>query len=228
MFTGMQLSRFTKVLLTAVVGIIGAAAPVAARAGDHYLLERQRTRVDRPAPPAAMTPPAPQQQLAVNAPRGAVVVNGVPLSEAQVRALENLNHQPAIPGRYWYDGISGAYGMEGGPALGQTYAGLKMGGPLRADASNGNTGVFVNGRQINLQEVVAWSRTIPVRPGRYWVNHDGVGGLEGQGPSFDLAALARQAGTWSISGSGAFGAKTDAGMVVTVPGNSGHPIVWSR
>jgi len=93
------------------------------------------------------------------------------------------------PARYWYDRVSGAWGLEGGPAQGQVQAGMQVGGPLRADASKGNTGVFVNGRQLHALDVAALRRCTRVIPGRYWVLASGVGGYEGAPPTFNLAVL---------------------------------------
>ena|SRR3974390_2305946 len=45
-----------------------------------------------------------------------IVVNAVPLTAETVRKLKQLYPVPIKPGRYWYDGFSGAWGFEGGPA----------------------------------------------------------------------------------------------------------------
>src|SRR6266540_1234336 len=55
---------------------------------------------------------------------------------------------------YWYDAMSGAWGYQGGPTAGFTLPGIRLGGMLRADASNGNTGVFINGRELHFQDVI--------------------------------------------------------------------------
>jgi hypothetical protein len=118
-----------------------------------------------------------------------VIVNGVTLSPDVVRALESRYRAAVAPGRYWYDSFSGAWGVEGGPLAGQIHPGLRLGGALRADASRGNTGVFVNGRQLHALDVAALSRCAAVIPGRYWVAANGVGGYENGPAFFDLAAL---------------------------------------
>ena len=119
----------------------------------------------------------------------AVVVNGRLLASDTVKALEQT-YQTRIPsGRYWYDRVSGAWGVEGGPAQGQIRPGLVLGGSLRADASRGNTGVFVNGRELHQLDVVALQRCVNVIPGRYWVDARGVGGYEGGAALFNLAQL---------------------------------------
>lgn len=128
-----------------------------------------------------------------------IVVNGAELSVDTVRALQQVYPVPIAPGRYWYDRISGAYGVEGEPVGGQMIAGLALGGALRADASRGTSGVFINGRQVTFGEKAYLEQLCltPVLPGRYWVLFNGVGGVEGAPASFYLGqcpGLARQGG----------------------------------
>lgn len=121
-----------------------------------------------------------------------VVVNGRPVSRQEIKRLQQSlgikGNVTIPPGRYWYDPVSGIWGIEGGPTEGQIYPGLKLGGPLRSNASNGNTGVFINGRQIHYLEY-AWLKKIfgVVYQGRYWMNARGVGGYEGGPALFDLS-----------------------------------------
>jgi hypothetical protein len=125
-----------------------------------------------------------------------VIVNGVALAPNAVQALERAYRVPIAPGRYWYDGVSGAWGIEGGPIAGQMMPGLKLGGALRADASRGTSGVFINGRQLTTVEVTGLAQACrtQVRRGRYWVNAQGVGGVENGPPTFNLAACAPRQG----------------------------------
>ena len=74
--------------------------------------------------------------------------------------------------------------------------GLRLGGPLAADASGGNSQVFINGRELMGGEVWALqqaSRTAAV-PGRYWVNAQGIGGVAGGPPIINLAACGQSSG----------------------------------
>jgi hypothetical protein len=49
-----------------------------------------------------------------------------------------------------------------------------------SDASNGTTGVFVNGRQLHLQEIIQLQQQLPmVLSGRYWMDAAGNFGYEG-------------------------------------------------
>jgi len=123
-----------------------------------------------------------------------IVVNGSPLSAETVRQLQRLYPVPIKPGRYWYDNVSGAWGWEGEPIAGQMLPGLKLGGPIRANASRGTSGIYINGRQITQAERTYLERTCQARtvPGRYWVNARGVGGFEGGPAWFDLSRCGQQ------------------------------------
>jgi len=100
-----------------------------------------------------------------------------------------------LPGpSHWYDPTSGAWGVAGGPALGFAPPGLEWGGKLRADASNGDTGVFVNGRELHRVDVALLMQITTVIPGRYWVNAIGDYGFEG-GPKLGNFVLLIQAAT---------------------------------
>ena len=82
---------------------------------------------------------------------GPIIVNGQELDARQGQGLMQL-YGPIPAGNYWYDPVSGLWGPAGGPSTGQILAHLPMGGPLRANASNSRTGVFVNGREIHYEE----------------------------------------------------------------------------
>jgi hypothetical protein len=132
--------------------------------------------------------------LAAHAADSRIIVNAVPLSAETVRQLQRVYPVSIKPGRYWYDNFSGAWGLEGDAIAGQMLPGLKLGGPLRADASRGTTGIFINGRQITLSERTYLERSCQTRtlPGRYWVSARGVGGFEGGPAWFDLSRCGRQ------------------------------------
>lgn len=121
-----------------------------------------------------------------------VLVNSVRLSDATVKGLEQKYRVVIQDGDYWYDRVSGAWGLRGGPTVGFTLAGLNLGGSLRSDASAGNTGVFINGRQLHQSDVVALMQLGPVYQGRYWVDANGYFGFEG-GPALGNLWLAAQA-----------------------------------
>jgi hypothetical protein len=119
-----------------------------------------------------------------------VTVNRVVLAPETVAALEARYRTRLLRGDFWYDTVSGLWGVWGGPPLGIIEAGLALGGPLPSDASGGRSGVFVNGRELHDLEVLAlWQRIGQVVPGRYWMDARGSGGVEGGPTLFDLSAL---------------------------------------
>jgi hypothetical protein len=76
--------------------------------------------------------PTSARAQAFGAPPGfEVVVNGAALSPDEIEALVAY-YGEAYPGRYWYDRVSGLYGYEGGPPVGQGAPGVLIGGPLQA------------------------------------------------------------------------------------------------
>jgi hypothetical protein len=126
-----------------------------------------------------------------------IVVNGQPLSMQEV-----LDYGVDVPpGRYWYDQVSGLWGAEGGPSVGQITPGLPLGGTLEVDASSGSTGVFINGREIHMLELLELQQLFGEVPlGRYWLGADGVGGLEGGPATFSLAPAPSQADSGGSGG----------------------------
>ena len=110
----------------------------------------------------------------------ALRVNGVVNEPERVSRFEQENGMQIPPGDYWYDKVSGAWGVTGGPTIGFTTPGMDLGGPLKANASNGNTGVFINGRQLHIQDVLGLqSLGVPVQQGHWWVDYLGNFGIEG-------------------------------------------------
>ncbi|KAH7124316.1 hypothetical protein EDB81DRAFT_861027 [Dactylonectria macrodidyma] len=110
-----------------------------------------------------------------------ITVNGVELGQADVLSLQGLLGA-VIPGNYWYDRRSGAYGSAGGPCTGFLVAGLALGNGQLDQHASGNTGtdVFINGREIHAVDALSLQAMgVPVRPGRWWVNGDGSFGMEG-------------------------------------------------
>ena len=119
-----------------------------------------------------------------------VVINRAELSKRQLDRLEGSIGVRVPPGRYWYDRGCGAWGHQGAGSAGFLPAGLKVGGKLRANASNGSTGVFINGRQLHRTDVIGLMQLgVPVMQGRFWLDGQGNGGFEGQPASFDLLAM---------------------------------------
>lgn len=135
-----------------------------------------------------------------------VVVNGRPVAEAQLAALQKSYGVRPRPGRYWYDARSGLYGVEGQPALGFMRPGHDL-GPLSAGASRGDRPLFVNGRQLCGRELAAWTQLLgfPPRPGRYWLDANGDTGREGEKrPLMNLFAVVARRGASPAGGGDRF------------------------
>ena len=128
-----------------------------------------------------------------------VFVNGQRVAQeqfAQEFGRYGVTLPAAVPdGQYWYDRVSGAWGVYGGPTLGQLPPALNLGGDLQADASGGDGTVYVNGRALHPNEIRYLQAVFGyVVPGRYWIDAQGIGGVEGGPPMFNLMAAA-QAGS---------------------------------
>jgi hypothetical protein len=106
-------------------------------------------------------------------------------------------------------GEAGAWGVEGGPTLGFILPNLDLPGPMPADISGGGTGIFINGREIHVQDQMALHQVFGVTiPGRYWLDAQGHLGIEGGMVIANLAAAMQAA-----AGRG-YGSATGAGGTV--------------
>lgn len=147
--------------------------------------------------PASSQPAVSQQPLRTLV----VVINGQQLSEATINSMQRQYGVQMVAGRYWYDPVSGLWGAEGGPAAGSVLPNLSLGGPLRANASNGDTGIFLNGRQLPrrdlnyLQNIAGY-----MQPGRYWLDANGNAGREGGPALVNLIQLASQQNGYNSGG----------------------------
>ncbi|KAG5563407.1 hypothetical protein RHGRI_005980 [Rhododendron griersonianum] len=99
-----------------------------------------------------------------------VFVNGQPISDRTVKKAENLAG-PIEPGNYWYDYQGGFWGVMGQPCLGiipPFIEELKY--PMPEDCAAGNTGVFVNGRELNQKDLdLLACRGLATTRDRYYV-----------------------------------------------------------
>ncbi len=158
-----------------------------------------------------------------------VIINGERVTqEAFAGELGRLGFSVTteVPdGDYWYDDVSGLWGVRGGPMLGQLPPDLNLGGKLPADASGSGSGVFMNGRELHSTEVAYLQQLFGYTiPGRYWMNAQGVGGVEGGPPIFDMVAVARslnRAGSYTRRGLfGSMGSDGSCSYFMTPGGSS--------
>lgn len=154
-----------------------------------------------------------------------VWVNDERLTDVQLEKLAVSIGARVQAGRYWYDEKTGAWGKHCGPGLGLVQPGLHIGGRLKADASCGQSGVFVNGRELHQQDVLLLqSLSGYIAPGRYWMDAQFNAGIEG-GPAllnYKVLAAGRNQGRdnfWSTPyGAGNSNADNSQGYV-NVPGH---------
>jgi hypothetical protein len=123
-------------------------------------------------------------------PPSETVINGRALTEQQKAEFQRIYGVRPFAGEFWYDSRSGLFGLWGRETLGMIYPGHDY-GPLAANASAGHTGVFINGREINLVEAMYLQSLLgAVYRGRWWLDGRGNFGVEGNPiPAGNLMAV---------------------------------------
>jgi len=132
-----------------------------------------------------------------------VIINGIVLTDEQISEIEETYSVKPLPGDYWYDTYSGLYGVVEYPAFGFMFAGHDY-GEMDSNASNGDVGVFVNGRELPQLEWAVWSQLLGyiIQPGRYWLDENGNAGYEENPIPTENLYLAAQRNYYSGSGGG--------------------------
>jgi hypothetical protein len=188
--------------------------------GTSYTLQRETASpnplviANQPVNPLAdSTSPTPQATPSSRT----VTINSKKISDQDLSAFEQTYRLRIKDGDYWYDKRTGAWGYTGGPCVGFIMANLDVGASLRENASNGDTGVVVNGRELHRLDVWRLKQVTPVWPGRYWMDAQGSFGYEG-GPMLGniwLAAARAAWGSTATSGGGGGGSVKREGILST-------------
>lgn len=99
-----------------------------------------------------------------------VTVNGHLIPDRLVKKAEKLAG-PVYPGQYWYDYRAGFWGVMGGPCLGIIPPCIEeFNHPMPEKCAAGNTGVFVNGRELHQKDLdLLVTRGLPPARNRSYV-----------------------------------------------------------
>lgn len=178
--------------------------------------------------------PAASNPLAAAAGRTStgIFINNHELPPQQVKEIIMTYGYAAPPGRYWYDPVSGLWGLMGREAAGFLRPNHNF-GALPPNASNGNTGVIINGRELNMVEALYCQQIFgAVYRGRWWLDgRTGNIGQEGNpmplGNVFAALQQAQQRAQggggygWHSKATGAYGNSSGGCSYVSIPGATG-------
>ena len=150
-----------------------------------------------------------------------IIINERELTADEVGQLVAAYRARPPKGQFWYDARSGLYGAWGREAAGYIRPGHDF-GPLSPNASGGNTGVFINGREINDVELAFLQILFGgrVQRGRAWL--DGMWNVGEEGspvPFTNLAVAIQQAQQRAAGGGSGWGWRDGSGTVAASDGN---------
>ena len=197
----MLIALSTSSLFVVIIGIAGFtlfATPVNSATGAPM---KDTPRADSNARPSKPTGAQPTEPMS---PRTGVFINQQEITQQQWEAIKRL-YGAAPPGYYWYDARSGLYGKVGFEAAGYINPGLDF-GALAPNASNGNSGIFINGREINMTEAMFFQRIVGgIYQGRWWLDGEtGNVGMEGMPMPMTTLTTALQQAQFDRSGYGGY------------------------
>ncbi|KAJ0247274.1 Extra-large guanine nucleotide-binding protein 2 [Hirschfeldia incana] len=114
-----------------------------------------------------------------------IAVNGKPLNEDELFELQNCPNPPRKlkPGDYWYDKVAGYWGKVGEKPSHIISPDMSIGGGhIMKEASNGDTEICINSREITKTELMMLKVVGVHCEGKphFWVNQDGSYLEEGQ------------------------------------------------
>lgn len=121
-----------------------------------------------------------------------LTVNGHPIPDRLVKKAEKVAG-PIQPWDYWYDFRAGFWGVMGGRALGIIPPFIQeFNYPMPAHCSGGNTGIFVNGRELHQRDLdLLHGRGLPTDRGKsYTIEMSGRVLDEQTGEELHLGKLA--------------------------------------
>ncbi|XP_052170565.1 protein ENHANCED DISEASE RESISTANCE 4 [Diospyros lotus] len=99
-----------------------------------------------------------------------VTINGHPIPDRFLKKAEKLSG-PIQPGNFWYDFRAGFWGVMGGHCLGIVPPFIEeFNYPMPENCAGGNTGIFVNGRELHQKDLnLLSSRGLPTIRGRSYI-----------------------------------------------------------
>jgi hypothetical protein len=149
-----------------------------------------------------------------------VFINEKEISQGQVDDLKRTYGAVPPKGHYWYDSRSGLYGYWGFESAGYIRPGHDF-GTLSPQASRGNTGIFLNTRELNTTETLFFQKLFgAVYPGRYWLEGTtGNIGVEGNPVPTANLVLAMQQAQRANQRSSEYHWRDGSGAVVSSDGN---------